>query len=474
MVDRAVLALGKEKRLNPLKSFLEPGKSWIRIRDTRNDVLGDFFIKENPGGGGSMPGSPKLFDNVTVRKNFQTVPYYNQSILVKDGKAKVYIDLPDNLTDFAIRAIATDGKKRFGSAKSMVSIRLPLIIQSALPRFVRPGDTFKAGAIGRIVDGPEGGVITEIEIEGLKKLKSTSQEFDLIKNQAKQIYFPLEVTKEASLNPNIDHQITIRMAMKRLSDQATDAFEVQLPVKLDRDWEYFEQFKILQEGETIALLSPMSAVRPGTLSSETTVSNRSEILKLLSGITYLNNYIHGCSEQRVSRISAQLHFQSVLNQIGQTATNTILQENLNETLKYLEQTQKPSGLYSFWPGSKGYVSLTAFIVEFLYDLQQADYSFNNHLLSKSVSALKESLRSDYEELNQGNIFGDRTSALAALAHIGQFDQQYAFELAARAKIDSLDNEARILYSLINNTDKTTPILKDLEQDLWNSLNFKLK
>ena len=36
------------------------------------------------------------------------------------------------------------------------AIRLPLIVQSALPRFVRPGDSFVAGGIGRVVEG-EGG-----------------------------------------------------------------------------------------------------------------------------------------------------------------------------------------------------------------------------------------------------------------------------------------------------------------------------
>ena len=52
-----------------------------------------------------------------------------------------------------MRAVATDGAARFGYAKSIVSIRLPLIVQSALPRFVRPGDSFVAGGIGRVVEG---------------------------------------------------------------------------------------------------------------------------------------------------------------------------------------------------------------------------------------------------------------------------------------------------------------------------------
>ena len=66
------------------------------------------------------------------------------------------VELPDDLTVFKIRAKAASGPDRFGVGTSQIAVRLPVMIQPALPRFVRPGDRFLASAIGRIVEGELG------------------------------------------------------------------------------------------------------------------------------------------------------------------------------------------------------------------------------------------------------------------------------------------------------------------------------
>ena len=99
--------------------------------------------------------SKKPEDKVTVRKNFKTVPYYNPRIMVDEsGTTEIKIQLSDDLTNFKIRAVACSGPDRFGSQKSTISIRLPLIVQTALPRFVRIGDKLVTGGIGRVARTP--------------------------------------------------------------------------------------------------------------------------------------------------------------------------------------------------------------------------------------------------------------------------------------------------------------------------------
>ena len=51
----------------------------------------------------------------TVRRNFKTVPFYDPAILVgPDGTKTVPVQLPDNLTNFKVRAEAMSGPDRFG------------------------------------------------------------------------------------------------------------------------------------------------------------------------------------------------------------------------------------------------------------------------------------------------------------------------------------------------------------------------
>ena len=79
LVDRAVLALGQERDLDPLPSFIDRVKAHIRIRDTRNDAVGDLTVNETPGGDGRLAVRTTFAAEVTVRRNFKPVPYYNPS-----------------------------------------------------------------------------------------------------------------------------------------------------------------------------------------------------------------------------------------------------------------------------------------------------------------------------------------------------------------------------------------------------------
>ena len=59
LVDRAVLALGREGRLDPVPSFIDEVRAHIRIRDTRNEVVGDLTVNETPGGDGILVSMPQ-------------------------------------------------------------------------------------------------------------------------------------------------------------------------------------------------------------------------------------------------------------------------------------------------------------------------------------------------------------------------------------------------------------------------------
>src|SRR5436189_48119 len=95
LVDQAVLALGKEQRLDPIPDFLVDPRSRLTVRDTRGLVFGHLPFAEQPGGSGGEGEQAGLFEKVTVRRSFKPVPYYNPAIEVgPDGVATVQVALP--------------------------------------------------------------------------------------------------------------------------------------------------------------------------------------------------------------------------------------------------------------------------------------------------------------------------------------------------------------------------------------------
>ena len=63
----------------------------------------------------------------------------------------------------------------------------------------------------------------------------------------------------------------------------------------------------------------------------------------------------------------ELALKDLLNQIGRGDRAEAINLSMRENFTYLESVQHPNGLYSSWPSSDGYVSLTAYVVEFLTD-----------------------------------------------------------------------------------------------------------
>ncbi|MBI5548335.1 MAG: hypothetical protein HY901_31015, partial [Deltaproteobacteria bacterium] len=199
LVDEAVLSLAKEASLDPLKSMIDRNARTTALRDTRNLVLGKLIEQdEEPGGdGGDEEGTGG--GKRIVRKEFKTVPFYQATVQIPaSGKLVLPVKLSDDLTNFKVRAVAVSGFTRFGLKQSVIRVRLPLLIQPQLPRFVRAGDKFWAGGVVRLLEGAEGPAMVDLSLAGPVDTKGSKQPATLKMNQAQSLLFP--VTTAATAN----------------------------------------------------------------------------------------------------------------------------------------------------------------------------------------------------------------------------------------------------------------------------------
>jgi alpha-2-macroglobulin len=476
LVDRAVLALGREKRLDPLPAFIKDVESRTFITDTRNRTIGDLPFVENQGGGGEA-AEKSILGHVTVRKVFKVVPYYNPSIVVgPNGTANVKIKLSDDLTVFMVRAVASSGATRFGFAKSSLAVRLPVIVQPALPRFARVGDTFEAGGIGRIVEGGGGAGRAEIKIEGAKLSSAPTRSLAWKKGTPEKLFFPMTVLPPApgasagGKQPSLE----VTMAVRRDSDGAKDAFKTSIPVLPDRTPVTVETFSDLDPGKSLPLPEPKEAPRAGSLKRSALVTDRKGLLKMASGLDYLFHYTQLCTEQRVSMAFPIVELKPITDAEGLVLDKGRAHDIVQQTFDYLSSTLGSDGLYSFWPGGTGRVSLTAYVVEFLTAAKRAGYNFDARLYNRPIAALKQALRSDYSHFVTGYAFMERCDALQALSDAGYFDVSYGSELADKVQNLDLYSEAQVL-SAYNKGQKGGGRTADkLRADLWKQPVFELR
>ena len=482
LVDQAVLALGKEQRLDPLPDFIQSRNTYLNFNDTRNQVLGHIPFVEQVGGGFSAKREAKsLLDKVTVRKNFRPVIFLDPIIVGSNGERKVWINLPDNLTNFKIRAKAVSGNSRFGYAKGHLAVRLPVIVQPSLPRFVRPGDQFMGIALGRIVEGPAGEGLATLKADGLQVQASSDLTFEWDPLLPKRLEFPMVVpTPSYNSQGELERdKVNITMAVQRNSDGAKDAFSVDLPIKPDQKIQTLQEFHTLEENKTVHIKALDVPVREQGFLRQIVISPQKQVLQLHAGLNYLMNYPHGCTEQRISRaraIIAGKQFEALMGStLGVSSQGRLAVEH---TLAWIGDSLNPdSKLIAYWPGARGYVSLTAWVGMFLAEAQEAGFNVDPILFSTIKQSLRSALRSNYPHLLEADAYSERVWALIALLNMGEYDSSYAAELARKEQYLNLESTAQIAYALGKNMSiwrfGTNKTVDDLNEKMWNGLIFRL-
>lgn len=473
LVDQAVLALGQEQRLDPLPDFITPVRSYLEVRDTRGLAFGDLPFAGEPGGGEGEEGKG-ILDRQTVRRNFQPVPYFNPAIRVgEDGHAVVEVELPDNLTNFKLRAKAMT-PERFGVAKGHLEVRLPVIVQPALPRFVRPGDSFLAGAIGRIVEGEGGPGRVEAQFEGVELRGEASRDLSWLPGRPERLTFPVAVpTPPYGEDGRLTREeVLFRVGVERLADGAGDAFEIRLPIRDDRDRVRLKVLGELVPGEPFELPDAEEPVRPGSLRRTVLVSDQPGLVGMASGLSFLLQYPYGCTEQRVSRARAQLALRAFRDVLHQEGDDAAIDRAVQDTLQWIGQVVQPYGLVAYWPGSQGYVSLTAWVVEFLVEAKEAGYPVDEELLGTLKGSLAQALRSDYSHFIDGESWAERVWALQALSSAGAFDESYGAELSRKSEYLDLEGVAGVLLAF-DRAKNDSPAIRPLTNELWDGVVIRL-
>jgi alpha-2-macroglobulin len=196
-------------------------------------------------------------------------------------------------------------------------------------------------------------------------------------------------------------------------------------------------------------------------------------VRMASGLNFLMSYPHGCTEQRMSRAWAYLAFKEFNDHLHRDGQDKELKRVVNEVLVWLPGVVDSNGLVSYWPGSTGYVSLTAWITEFLVDARRAGFAVDQAMLDRLTASLQAALRSDYTHFISGEAYTERVMALRALAAAGRLDTAYLAELARRADSLNLESSAEVLR-LLNTSGEKAPATRDaLSKKVWDGIVIRL-
>ena len=418
-VDDAVLTLGDWK-LPAIGERFYP-KNWFAVRtfEALQGYIDDparlsltqkgFTIGDG--------GEEAIANTKNVRKEFRTLAFWQGSLKTgADGKATFEFAAPDNLTTYRIVAIGQTIANQFGGdASQTVKISKPLLIDPALPRFLRDGDEVELRAVARENFRDDDKItvrcITDANLKPLEASVATQPAY----RDAPTVFRFKATVADANLVPT-----KIRFeAVSTSNREMSDAVEITLPVQPPTIVRKESVAGSFPGPQFDALRAMPGAWKQGRGQFSATIST-SPWLPQIAGLPFILKYPHGCFEQ----ISTKLLGYSLLANLLEYLPD--LQERDAEYRATLERGMKQyadsllaNGMLPYWPGGNagnGFVTC------------QALWSVNEsiHAGFEAPPDLQEKLTGAVTKMLEGQLPASRFEKCFALFVLTQADNSGQF------------------------------------------------
>ena len=377
VVDKAVLSLQDERGPDGLHAFwfergigVSTASSMAISADRWNDVVADMV---QGGKGGSGAGSGALSDR--SRQDFRNSAYWNaQLATADDGTASVDVTMPDNLTTWRMSVRAVSGDAMVGEGTVELVSTQPLLLRSALPRFLRVGDTADLRVLVRNATKTTTSVHVTVVAHGVSIDGDATRSVSVAPDQSVIVSWPARAEAEGTAKLSFSATGTGALA---------DSLTVQLPVLLDVTPETVATGGIVTtEGAQEAVYLPPFAI---TTHGSLDVQIRSALVGSMSAeLRSLDPTPLEGAERVASRLIASLAVRRAERTAGAA---TVDDRRVASDLAGLIGRQRPDGGWSWCEDSRctSDPSVTAWVLLALGEARRDGLSYDTGVATRAAA-----------------------------------------------------------------------------------------
>jgi uncharacterized protein YfaS (alpha-2-macroglobulin family) len=322
-----------------------------------------------------------------LRKEFRTLAYWNASLTTgADGKVSFDFKAPDNLTSYRIVAIGETGSNQFGgNSAATVKINKPLLIDPALPRFVRDGDEVELRAVVRQSFADAAPVIAAcVTGSGCTLLASSTITGTADRDAPFVLRFRAKI-KDPDLAP-----ITVRFNVAAASDPTkADAVEVTIPVSAPTITRH-ESISGNFSGPHFDAPAVMPADWTKARGQYSLTLSTESWLPAIAGIPAILDYPHGCFEQITSKLLCYALLANLTDYLPGTAARLADYKPIfQKGIAQIQASLLPDGRLPYWPGdTEGDDFVTCQAAWALNEAAAAGFELPDGLTDKLGNAVK--------------------------------------------------------------------------------------
>lgn len=437
-VDEGILQIKNFKTPDPYEYFFTKVALGVNTYDIYPWLLPEIRTTLSSTGGDGADGTNGRVNPMFVNR-VKNVSFWS-GIKQADGSGNVRydIDIPQFSGDIRIMAVAYKGKG-FGSAEQHMKIADPVIINTALPRFLSPKDEVVMPVSLSNTTAKDAMATVTIKVSG--PLSVTGQ-------QAIAVRIPANREQRAVFNMSALPQIGaghVTVTVKALGETFINETDISIrpPASLQ---------KVTGSGfaaeNSATRLNFTNNFLPASFNGKLVVG-RSPLTQFTKNLSELVRYPYGCVEQTTSSVFPQLYYADMVKSINGTTTNDANPAyNIQQAINKLQSMQVSNGALTYWPGGN-YESWwgSVYACHFLIEARKAGYEVNAGTVDRLLEYMKFKLYKKEVETYyyNGNMKKDLAPrevpySLYVLAIAGQPQQSVMNYYKAHQELLSLDGK----------------------------------
>lgn len=296
-----------------------------------------------------------------------------------NGTADFEFDIPQFSGQLRLMAVAYKDAS-FGSGDFKMTVADPIVVSTALPRFLSPKDTVLMPVTVSNTTNNNTSASVTVKLNGsLKILGGNSQTVTLNANSEAKAQFKLIAEPKIGV-------AKVTVEVNGLNEKFVD--ETDITIRPAASLQKKTDAGFLQAGSSKAIDFGMTSFIPSSADYQLIIS-KNPVLELGDEIYKLVQYPYGCTEQTISAAFPQLYFSdlSELMQMDKSVKSSAIY-NVQEAIRKIKMRQLYNGAITLWDneGSENWWT-TVYAAHFLQEARKAGFEVDNSLLDNIYSYL---------------------------------------------------------------------------------------
>ncbi|MBL0273622.1 MAG: alpha-2-macroglobulin family protein [Chitinophagaceae bacterium] len=391
-VDNGVLQISDFKTPNPYDYFYQKKALQVSAFDLYPLLFAEVRARLSSTGGDADMAMEKR-TNPMPAKRIKVVSYWGGIKKANgNGVAEFEFDIPQFSGELRLMAVSYKGQS-FGAADNTMTVADPIVVSTALPRFLSPGDTVNVPVTLTNTTTKAANVTATIGVEGpMKLVGGNNQSVSLAAKSEGRATF--KIVADPTINVG-----KVTVTVSGMGEKFTDATEIS--VRPPSTLQKLTGSGSIAGGSTQKVSIGLSDFIPGSTNYNLVVS-RSPALELGAQLKYLVQYPYGCTEQTVSAAFPQLYYGDLSDlmllspsagQAGKQQNKLNANSNILEAIRKIKMRQLYNGAVTLWDGEgKEDWWATIYAAHFLLEAKKAGFDVDNSLQETMLNYINSRLK----------------------------------------------------------------------------------